>query len=148
MMHPRIAITKIWSDDDMVEFCIHVCDGTFLFSNQVYVAHQRLNDVAHELEQFKAKLSGGIYDLQFGSFGPEYASGALDARLRVNDRGRILIKVRGQSDFIDFDDDRVASEATLYLVALPSQLDDFVRAFRAIGTGHTDRAELTAMSPA
>lgn len=142
-----IGITRIWSDEDMAELDIQVRDGTSLFSNRVYVDHQHLRNVVSGLEKFKGHIYGGIYDLRFGSFGPEYAAGALDARLHFQDRGRIFITVRAQTEFIEFGKKRVASEATLHLISVPAQLDEFIRALRAVSEGYSDTAELAAQSP-
>lgn len=86
----------------MMELRIHACDGTSTFSNKVYVGHQNLRNVVRELNTFKDHIYGGIYDLRFGDFGPEYASGALHARLQFHDRGKLLISAHMQSDYSDF----------------------------------------------
>lgn len=96
------------------------------------------------LETFKDHVHGGIYDLRFGEFGPEFGSGAFHARLHFQKLGRIFITAKAQSDFSDFGLKQVASEATLYLVSLPSQLDDFIRALRAVSKGQRDDAEFEA----
>lgn len=140
----KIELRKIWCDDDLVELAIVVSDGVSSFSNKVYVADQDLVAAAAGLGRFKEQAAGGIFDLRFGEFGPEYAAGAFHARVYFNDRGGILVTVRTQSNFAQFGGQYVAGEATLYLVALPAALDDFVRGLQALSDGHRDDAELVA----
>ena len=66
----------------MIELRIDVSDGTSLFSNQVYVGYSRFADVVSQLDTFKDHVHGGIFDMRFGEFGPEYASGAFHARFQ------------------------------------------------------------------
>lgn len=144
-LKPKLELTKIWQDDDMVELRIHVCDGTSAFSNKVYVGHQNLRNVVSELNTFKDHIYGGIYDLRFGEFGPEYASGALHARLQFHDRGKLLISAHMESDYSDFGPKNVASEANLYLISEPSLLDDFIQALRSLSEGNCVDADLDAI---
>ncbi len=129
----------------MVELRIDVCDGTSAFSNKVYVGHQNLRDVVDELNRFKDQIYGGLYDLRFGEFGPEYASGALHARLHFHDRGKLLVSVNMQSEYSDFGKKNVASEANLYLISEPSLLDSFIQSLRAVSDGNRIDAELAAV---
>ena len=144
-MKPKLKLTKIWQDDDMMELRIHACDGTSAFSNKIYVGHQNLRNVVRELNTFKDQIYGGIYDLRFGEFGPEYASGALHARLQFHDRGKLLISAYMQSDYSDFGQKNVASEANLYLISEPSLLDNFIQALRSLSDGNCTDAELGAI---
>jgi hypothetical protein len=94
------------------------------------------------LEIFKDQIYGGIYDLEFGSFGPEYASGAFHARLQFQDRGKIFISIKAQSKYEDFGKKNIASEATLYLVTEPSMLDNFIVSLKTLNNGNADSAHL------
>ncbi len=129
----------------MVELRIEVCDGTSTFSNEVYVGNQDLRDVIVALNTFKDHIYGGLYDLRFGEFGPEYASGALHVRLHFHDRGKLLVSVRAQSKYSDFGKKNVACEANLYLISEPSLLDSFIQSLRAVSDGHRIDAELEAV---
>lgn len=129
----------------MVELRIEACDGTSSFSNKVYVGHQNLSDLVVELNTFKDHIYGGLYDLRFGEFGPEYDSGALHARLHFHDRGKLLISVNMQSEYSEFGRKNVASEAKLYLISEPSLLDSFIQSLRAVSDGHRIDAELEAV---
>jgi hypothetical protein len=140
-----ISFTKLWSDDDMVELRIEVSDGRSSFSNDVYVGHVQLRTVVAELETFKTHIYGGLYDLRFGEFGPEYASGALHARLHFQERGLLHLTVMSQSEFNDFGKKRVASEATLFLKTEPALLDNFIRAVASLSNGAEESAHLEAI---
>ncbi len=129
----------------MIELRIDACDGTSVFSNKVYVGHQNLRQVVGELNTFKDHIYGGIYDLRFGEFGPEYASGALHARLHFHDKGKLLVSVHMQSDYSDFGRKIVASEANLYMISEPSLLDNFILALRTLSDGNCLEAELEAI---
>ena len=144
-MKPKLAFTKIWQDEDMVELRIEVCDGTSTFSNKVYVGHPNLREVVVKLNTFKDHIYGGLYDLRFGEFGPEWGSGAFHARLHFHDRGKLLVSINMQSEYSGFGKKNVASEASLYLISEPSLLDSFILALRAVSDGHRIDAELEAV---
>lgn len=129
----------------MVELRIEACDGTSSFMNKVYVGHQNLHDVIRELNTFKDHLHGGLYDLRFGEFGPEYAAGAFHARLHFQARGKLLISVRMESEYSEFGRKNVASAASLYLISEPSLLDSFIESLRAVCDGHRVDAELESI---
>lgn len=142
---PRVTFTQIWSDDDMVELRIEVTDGRSSFSNDIYVGHQHLRATISELNTFKTHIHGGLYELRFGEFGPEYASGALHARFHFQDRGVVFITVRSQSEFTDFGSKNVASEATLHLKTEPALLDNFIRELESVSGGSEEGAYLEAI---
>lgn len=143
-MKPGIYFKKIWFDDDLIELQVHSSDGDSLFANRVYIAHQGLKDLIAELIDFKDKVHGGIYDLQIGGFGPEYASGAFHARLHFHQHSKIHITIEAQSEFEDFGMKKVASKATLYLISEPVLLDNFIVGLKALSTGSRDEAKLEA----
>jgi len=144
-MKPSISFTKIWLDDDMVELKIQVSNGDSVFVNEVYVGHQQLADTVADLNRFRSHVHGGIYDMAFGSFGPEYAHGAFHARLHFQERGILFMTVKSQSDFSDFGRKNVASEATLYLRTEPALLDNFIGELRQMSGGRRDEALLEAI---
>jgi hypothetical protein len=45
---------------------------------------------------FKLHIYGGLFDLEFGEFGPEYANGAFHARFHFQGRAKIYITVKKQ----------------------------------------------------
>lgn len=140
-----ISFTKIWSDDDRVELRIEVSDGRSSFSNDVYVGRAQLGTVVAELHTFKNHIYGGLYDLRFGEFGPEYASGAFHARLLFQERGLLHVTVKSQSEFNDFGKKNVASDATLFLKTEPALLDNFIRALASLSNGVEESAHLEAI---
>ncbi len=141
-MKSGITFENIWHDEDMYEFRISSGDGASLFVHEVYVGYRAFDETIAALDIFKKRVYGGIYDIEFGSFGPEYASGAFHARMHFQDRGRIYITVRAQSDFQDFGKKNIASEATLYLVAEPAQLDNFIVSLKSLNNGNAKSAHL------
>lgn len=143
-MTPGLKFIKRCADEDMVTLRAEVCDGASLFATDIYVGHQHLRDTARELDRFRTHIHGGLYNLRFGEFGCEYASGAINARFHFRSRGKLLINVAAQAEFRDFEDRRLASEARLYLVSEPALLDEFVLALSAFSEGQSAEAELRA----
>lgn len=52
-MNPGIYVKKIWFDDNVVELKIDSFDGNSLFSNKVYVGHQKMDDLITGLYTIK-----------------------------------------------------------------------------------------------
>jgi hypothetical protein len=144
-MSPGIYFKKIWFDDDMVELKIDSCDGESIFSNKVYVGHHDLDNLIAGLSTFKDQVYGGLYDIQLGGFGPEYANGAFQARLHFHNRGKIHITVNAQSEFEEFGIKKVASEATLYLISEPALLDNFIAELKGLRAGR-DESKLEGLT--
>jgi len=134
-MDRGIRISRVWSDEDMVELCVEVSDGTSSFSNRAYIAHGKLEQIASNLANFKDHIHGGILDVRVGEFGPEYANGAFHGRLHFTAPGRLRITCEQESDFMEFGRKNVASRATLYLSAEPASLDRFVNEVKVLARG-------------
>jgi hypothetical protein len=137
-----IRICKIWFDVDIVELSIQVSDGQSQFRNRVYVGHEHLENVVNSLESFKSQIHGGIYDIGFGKFGPEYANGAFLARLHYQRSGKINISVHAESEYEEFSDNKVASMVRLYLRSEPALLDTFITQLRAVSRSNDNEAFL------
>jgi len=145
MVDPGIRMTRIWSDEDMVELRIDVSDGVSFFSNKVYVGYSTLEETIAGLNSFKDHVHGGLLDVRFGEFGPEYASGAFHARFHFSEPGRLHVTCKQQSDFGDFAMKNVASEATLYLKSEPVLLDKFLASIGNLATKNEATAYLEAI---
>lgn len=143
-MRPSVAFKKIWADDDMVELTISISDGKSLFQCDVYVAHQTLAETANELGVLKDHVYGGLYDLRFGEFGPEYASGAFHARFEFHPsgNGKLSITAKAESDWDDFTHTKVASNATLYLRTEPGLFDNWLNELNGLKNGSSNEAVL------
>jgi len=138
-------MSKVWFDDDMFELKIDVSDGTSLFSNKVYVAYPVLDEVISGLGRFREQIHGGLLDIRFGEFGPEYASGAFHARLHFPQPGKLYITCRMESAFEEFSIKKVASKATLYLKTEPVLLDNFISELKALNAKKREEANLEAI---
>jgi hypothetical protein len=145
MMKPSIHMTKVWFDDDMVELKIDVSDGTSVFSTKVYVGYDPLAQAVTNLDVFKTHVHGGLLDLRFGEFGPEWASGAFHARFHFAKPGRLFITCKLQSEFLDFGKKNVASESTLFLQTEPALLDNFIAELKSLDAKRSDEAHLEAI---
>src|SRR5215510_13154315 len=122
-MTKGIRFSNVWSDDDLVELRVEVSDGDSTFTNQVYVGHGMLADTVSNLSVFKDQLHGGLLDVRFGEFGPEFANGAFHARFHFPEPGRLYITCRQESEFVKFSKKTVASRATMYIKSEPVLLD-------------------------
>jgi hypothetical protein len=144
-MDPRFYFRKVWSDDDVLELRTEVCDGRSLFSCNVYVPTSWPQDTAKALTGFRPQLRGGIYDLKAGSFGVEYANGAVLARLQFRLPGLLDIYAHLESEFMEYKGSRVASEAKLYLRSEPVLLDRFIEELYAVAEGVREDATLACL---
>lgn len=145
-MKPSLAITKIWEDDDMIEVTLSVCDGGSLFSTEIYVGHDALNKTVAELDEFKSHVHGGIYNIEWGSFGPEYANGAVRIRLHFYHMARICVSSLIESNYEEFGIKKVASRGELYFYSEPALLDNFISELKAIANQQSDEATLECKS--
>jgi hypothetical protein len=139
---PHIAVRKVWADEDMVELEVLISDGRSRFFTKVYVGHKAFESVIAELEILKNQIHGGIYDLRFGEFGSEYATGAFQARLHFypSGRGQLCITASAESEWYPFAKTEVASRATLYLKSEPGMLDYFIRELKRVQSGSSEVA--------
>jgi hypothetical protein len=144
-MKPGIHISKVWADDDVVELRILVADGTSCFATKAYVGHAALEDAVSALNTFKDHVHGGLCDLRFGAFGPEYASGAFHARFHFAGPGRLFVSCDQESEFVHFAQKEVASRATMYVRSEPALLDRFIAELRAVSAGAGGDAYLEAV---
>jgi hypothetical protein len=126
----------------MIELKIDVSDGTSLFSNQVYVGYSDFANAISQLETFKDHIHGGLLDVRFGEFGPEYANGAFHARFHFPKPGKLYITCKQQGAFEDFSAKNVASEAALHLKTEPVLLDNFLEQLKALDAKKREDAYL------
>ena len=126
----------------MIELRIEASDGASLFCNQVYVGYADFSDAVSRLDTFKNHIQGGLIDIQFGQFGPEYASGAFHARFHFSQPGKLYVTCKQQSAFDDFGRKNVASEATLYMKTEPVLLDNFLEQLKALDAKKREDAYL------
>lgn len=131
-MKPGIKVSNIWSDVDVVELKIKTSDGKSQFTNTAYVGWGALEELVSDLKVFRRHIHGGVLDICFGAFGPEYANGALKARLHFQMPGIIRVSVEAQSDFEEFGRKTVASQATLFFNSEPVLLDNFIAALTSL----------------
>ena len=141
-MKSWLRITKRWSDDDVHQISIEVCDGSSTFKNTAYVNLDWFGDVAKDLSTFARQVHGGLYNLRAGEFGPEHADGAFHARLHFPRPGPLYISTCQQSDYVEFKDREVASEARLFLKSEPALLDRFIQELSTVARGDGDEATL------
>ena len=125
---PRIAITRTWSDDDVLQLTFEVCDGVSLFTNDAYAALDWGAAAAAALQTFSRHIHGGLFNLEAGEGGSEYAGGAFRARFHYYKPNQLLISTIQQGDFISFKGSQVAPTATMFLRTEPALLDRFVAA--------------------
>jgi hypothetical protein len=143
-MDRNISLQRVWSDEDVDQLHIVSSDGCSTSCVTVYVARALWDTLVRDLDRFKTHLHGGLYDLKLGEFGPEFAGGAVLARLHFYPpgRGRLCITVNTEGEWEDFGMSSKATRATLHLHSEPGLLDDFISQLTGLGSRRTDKALL------
>jgi hypothetical protein len=145
-MKPALLFKREWTDDDMIMLRAEICDSQSLFSTGIYVGFNQLASAAEGLNKFKTHIYGGLFNLRFGQFGHEYASGALDLRFHFVARAKLLVRVQAESEFNVFQGRELASSTTMFLVSEPALLDNFISSFDSFAVGSAAVAELEGVS--
>ncbi|MCB9092975.1 MAG: hypothetical protein H6620_10495 [Halobacteriovoraceae bacterium] len=135
-----IKIEKKWSDEHVIQFEVSVSDGYSIFRNKVYVGNDRIIEIVNDLNDFREQVYGGLYDLNIGGFGREYAQGALSIRFHFKTPGRLYIKVKAESEFDRFHSEEIASKVFLFFTAEISSLDNFVKELTSLSNGNRELA--------
>ena len=145
-MPPRITITRTWSDADVAQLAFEVCDGISAFTNEAYVALDWGVVAAAALRTFAHQVHGGLFNLEAGDGGPEYASGAFRARFHYYKPTQLLISTRQQGEFFPFKGGEVAPTAKMFLRTEPALLDRFVASLPALDASEGRQAVLECIS--
>jgi hypothetical protein len=127
-MQPRISVKRTWSDADVVRLSLEVCDGTSRVVVEAYAGLDWGTASARSLKAFGEQIHGGIFDLEAGKDGREYAGGAFRARFHWFRPRALLISTLQQGDFFEFKGAKVSTEATMFLRTELGLLDQFVAA--------------------
>lgn len=127
-MLPRIAIYRKWADVDVLLLSFEVSDGRSLFISGAYAQFDWGSSSAQALRTFSGQVHGGLFNLEAGDGGPEYASGAFRARFHYFKPTELLISVTQQGDYFTFKNSKVAPEARMFLRTEPGLLDRFIDA--------------------
>ena len=141
-MNSYLRVTRIWSDDDLLELRIVACDGQSSFTTDAYVSVSWPSETTESLLVFGKQIHGGIYDLEAGEFGPEYANGAVHARFHFETTGRLFVSVSLQGEYRKYKNTDVASEAKLFMRSEPALLDRFAAELLALNVEKGAVAEL------
>ncbi len=126
----------------MIEVVFSFADGQSIFATKIYVGHETLKETVEGLNRFKPQVHGGIYDLEWGVFGPEFASGAARIRFHFYHNARLCISGLVESEFTEFGLKKVASRGELYFYSEPALLDNFIEEMRSLSKGVTDSVSL------
>lgn len=141
-MLPRIAVTRRWSDNDVAHLEFEVCDGMSVFRTEAYVALDWGASAATALRTFGRQVHGGLFNLEAGAGGPEYASGSFRARFHYYKPNQLLISTSQQGDFFRFKGREVAPESKMFLRTEPNLLDVFIAALSALDASDGGQAVL------
>lgn len=131
-MQPRITIRRTFTDDDVFRHAFEVCDGTSLFVNEAYVPIDWGVTSANALRTFSRHVHGGLFNLEAGDGGPEYASGAFRARFHFYKPTQLLISTSQQGEYFPFKTCEVATKAKMFLRTEPALLDRFIAELPAL----------------
>jgi hypothetical protein len=125
----------------MVELRVEAVTETARASVSAYVGWVDLKKTVADLQSFERAVHGGLYDMEWGAFGPEYGNGAVHARFHFVD-GRLNITFRAQSEYAPFGAKEVADEALLHLRSEAALLDRFIVQLQLVADGEADEAVL------
>jgi hypothetical protein len=142
-MKPRIAT---WFDNDVALLSFEVCDGNSLFSNEAYAELDWGTKAATALARFGHQIHGGLFNLETGDGGPEYAGGAFRARFHFYKPAMLLISTVQQAEYIRFKDGQVAAEARMFLRTEPALLDRFISALPVLDKANGREAVLECVA--
>jgi len=145
-MKPRIAIKRTWLDDDVALLTFEVCDGTSFFSNDAYAGLDWGTKASTALARFGQQIHGGLFNLETGNGGPEYAGGAFHARFHFYKPTMLLISTVQQAEYFRFKDSKVASEARMFLRTEPALLDRFISALPVLDKANDEEAVLECVA--
>ena len=137
-----IQIRKRWADEDVVQATVTVADGVSTHVNSAYLSLDWFGETAKGLHVFSRQIYGGLFNMEAGMEGPEYADGYFAARLHWFAPSRLLINTKQQSDFFSFKGREVAAEATFYLSTEPALLDRFIGELDRVHEGKSDEVNL------
>lgn len=141
-MQEHVTLRKIWQDDDAVEMVVTVSDGTSLFSINVYCSHDHLTRMCKDLEVFRNQVHGGLYDLNLGAFGPEYAAGGFSMRMHFYNNSKLLLTCRMEGEYQEFGKNEVVSKDVLHLRSQPALLNRFFDELKALSRGTSEESIL------
>lgn len=141
-----IRISSSGADQGVLRLRIEVRDGSSTFVNGAYVSDDWFAEEADALERFGKQIYGGIYDLEAGSSGPEFAEGALRARFHWFTPTRLYISTWQESDYFECKGRQVASECRLFLRTEPALLDRFTAELRAASSTQPSTATLECVT--
>ena len=135
-----VRLAYRYHDVDLVELAASAWNGEFGGSARLYIGHGELADAAERLIGFPADMADAR-DVAFGSFGPEFAGGAMVLNFSCIDRaGHCQLQLKLESDPLH-------RESQLERVELigevePAALDRFVEQMRTLNSSLTGSAVL------
>lgn len=132
----------LYHDYDIIEVRIAVGNGRFCGTTNVYVATGGLVEAARVLEGFPKDVRDSR-EVEFGSFGPKSAGGAVRLRFQCKDlAGHTEIRAELEDDYLSLGN---VESATIFLDFEPAALDEFVVTLRRLEADRESRAELRAI---
>ena len=120
-----LRLARVWYDNDMDELRVGADGPDTGFAVTAYVGRTDFMKALQDLRLFAKPVHGGLCDLRFGDFGPEYANGAVHVRLQWV-KGRIYLTCRLQTEFDQFGRKEIADEALIHVGTEPALYDAFL----------------------
>jgi hypothetical protein len=85
--------------DDVAQLTFEVCDGVSVFTNEAYASLDWGATAAAALRTFDRQIHGGLFTLEAGEGGSEYASGSFRVRFHYYKPNQLLISTIQEGDF-------------------------------------------------
>jgi hypothetical protein len=141
-VEPLLRVGRKWHDEDVLQLTFELCDGSVRFVNSAYVGLDWLSETAEGLSAFSGQIHGGMYRLEAGTPGPEFADGSVNALFHYKSPTGLFISALVESDYFTFKGNEVAREAKLFMATEPGLINEFVRELRAMHGGNREDATL------
>jgi len=129
MVDIGLKLKCLWHDVDVYKLSVSANTGTFSGGTEVYVSIGGLAEAASGLQGFPSDTSD-IRELQFGTFGTEFAGGAIHLGLLCKDgAGHAVLEIRIESEdgcHTNSKWNRPEQSAHFFADVEAAALDDFV----------------------
>lgn len=126
---------------DIVQIRIAMSNGRFSASADVYVGAGELTEAAELVTGFPTNPKD-TRELHFGSFGPDFAGGAVRLQFMCTDlAGHTRMTATVEDDHLSREQKQV-QQATIFMDFEPAALDDFVMGLRRLEQQHNGCAKL------
>jgi hypothetical protein len=131
----HIAITQIWSDDDLIELLVKADNGIFSGQTRVYTTPSEILKLAEVMSGFPKKIG----DQNSCTLGEQDVYGQANFQLSsIDGKGHCELSIQFQGT-VGFEDEE--GKATVIFRVDPSEIDRITGQIESLGKGITEQVE-------